>query len=58
MKLRMGREREGECLVMWVARKLEARKVRERERVRDRGGKKPTRLNSNPNAVRRSHQAL
>lgn len=34
----MGREREGECLVMWVARKLEARKVRVREGVRDGGG--------------------
>lgn len=36
----MGREREGECLVMWVARKLEARKVRARERVKDEGGGK------------------
>lgn len=31
-------EREGECLVMWVARKLEATLVREEEKVGDCGG--------------------
>lgn len=59
MKLRMGREQERECLVMWVARKLEASEAGEREKVSGGGGgKEPPRLNSNPDAVRRSHQAL
>lgn len=48
MKLRM--EREGECLVMWVARKLEATPVRQRAKVRDMRVEKKnlTRLNSAP----------
>lgn len=32
--------------------------TRERKSKRRGGGEKPTRLNSNPSAVRRSHQAL
>lgn len=44
MKLRMESGREGECLLMWVARKPGARKAseergRERERETERGKK-------------------
>lgn len=58
LKVRMESGREGDRLLMWVARKPGGRKSMRGEREKETEREKNTRLNSNQNAMRRSHQAL